>query len=64
MRNKKNIATIADIIVLVAITLLNPMMFPQKRPPAIPDKVVTHYEPQLTADSIQKAIALTEGRRL
>ena len=60
MRNKKNIATIADIIVLVAITLLNPMMFPQKRPPAIPDKVVTHYEPQLTADSIQKAIALTE----
>lgn len=58
--DKNNIATIADIIVIIAVTLLNPMLFPQKLPPAIPDKVIKHYKPQLTPDSIQKAIALTE----
>ena len=36
------------------------MMFPQKQPPAITDKVVVYYVPQLTADSIQNAIKLTE----
>ena len=36
------------------------MMFPQKQPPAISDKVVVYYVPQLTADSIQNAIKLTE----
>ena len=60
MRKKGNIATIADIIVIIALTLLNPMLFPQKLPPAIPDKVVKHYTPRLTADSIRNAIALTE----
>ena len=53
-------ATLADIIVLVAVTLLNPMMFPAKLPPAIPDKVIRYYEPHLTTDSIQHAISLTE----
>ena len=60
MRKKANIATIADVIVIIALTLLNPMLFPQLPPPAIPDKVVTYYTPQLTADSIQHAIVLTE----
>ena len=60
MRKKKNIATIADIVVLVAVTLLNPLLFTLKLPPAIPDKVVRYYEPVLTADSIEHAIALTE----
>ena len=36
------------------------MLFPQMPPPSIPDKVVKHYKVQLTADSIQNAIALTE----
>ena len=36
------------------------MMFPQKQPPAITDKVVVYYVPQMTADSIQNAIKLTE----
>ena len=36
------------------------MMFPQKQPPAITDKVVVYYVPQLTTDSIQNAIKLTE----
>lgn len=60
MKSKANIATIADIIVIVAVTLLNPMLFPQKLPPVIPDKVLKQYEPQLTADSVKNAIALTE----
>lgn len=58
--DKPNTATIADIIVIIALTLLNPMLFPQMPPPTIPDKVVKYYKPQLTADSIQHAIALTE----
>ena len=58
--DKPNTATIADIIVIIAVTLLNPMLFPQTPPPCIPDKVVKYYKPQLTADSIQHAIALTE----
>ena len=60
MKKIGNIATIADIALLLAVTLLNPMMSPPKQPPAIPDKVVIYYVPQLTSDSIQKAIALTE----
>ena len=60
VKQKTNIATIADIIVLVAVTLLNPMMFPAKLPPIIPDKVVRYYEPQLSSDSIRNAISLTE----
>ena len=60
MRKKANIATIADIIVIIAVTLLNPMLFPQMPPPSIPDKVVKHYKVQLTADSIQNAMAQTE----
>ena len=60
VRRKANIATIADIIVIIAVTLLNPMLFPQMPPPSIPDKVVKHYRMQLTPDSIQNAIALTE----
>ena len=60
VKRKANIATIADIIVIVVLTLLNPMMFPQLPPPSIPDKVVKHYTQPLAADSIQKAIALTE----
>ena len=46
MKRKGNIATIADIIVIIAVTLLNPMLFPQMPPAGIPDKVVTHYRPQ------------------
>ena len=60
MKRKANIATIADIIVIIAVTLLNPMQFPQMPPPSIPDKVVRYYEPHMTADSIQNAITLTE----
>ena len=60
MKKKANIATIADIIVIIAVALLNPMLFPKLPPPAIPDKVVKHYKAQMTADSIQHAIALTE----
>ena len=58
--DKSNKVTIADIIVIIAVTLLNPMLFPQMPPAGIPDKVVTHYRPQLTTDSIQRAIMLTE----
>jgi len=36
------------------------MMFPKTPPPAIPDKVVTYYVPQLAADSIQQIITLSE----
>ena len=60
MKRKANIATIADIIVIIAVTLLNPMQFPQMPPPSIPDKVVRYYKPHMTADSIQNAITLTE----
>ena len=60
VRKKANIATIADIIVIIAMTLLNPMLFYQAPPPSIPDKVVKHYRAPLTADSIQRAITLTE----
>ncbi len=60
MRRKKNIATISDIIVIIVVTLLNPMLSPQKLPPTIPDKVVKYYEPSMTADSIRNAILLTE----
>ena len=58
--DKPNTATIADIIVIIAVTLLNPMLFPQTPPPCIPDKVVKYYQAPLAADSIQRAIALTE----
>ena len=60
MKKQTNIATIADIAVLIAVTLMNPMLFPKAPLPAIPDKVVSYYEPRLTADSLQKAIAMTK----
>ena len=60
VKKKANIATIADIIVLVVMTLLNPMLFPQTSPPTIPDKLVKLYVPQLTIDSIQHAITQTK----
>lgn len=56
----QNTASFADILVIVVVTLMNPVMFHQHLPPAIPDKVVRYYRPPLTSDSIQKAISLTE----
>ena len=45
---------------IIAVAVMNPMLFRRMPPPAIPDKVVTYYQAQLTPDSIQNAIALTE----
>ena len=60
MKSDGNIATIADIIVTIAVALLNPVLFSQRMPPAISGKVVTYYVPKMTVDSIRHAIALTE----
>ena len=58
--NNRYKATVADAIVALVVALLNPVLFPQTPPLGIPDKVVTYYRQQVSADSIQQAKVLTE----
>ena len=51
MKRPKSIATLADILVLAVVALLNPLMHPYVAPPHIPDKVVTYYSVPPTGDT-------------